>query len=78
MDLLDWVQRRATKMLRGLEHLSYEDRVESWACSSLALGRPHCSLTVPKGAHRKAEEGPFTMACMDKTMVNGFKMAALD
>ena len=24
MELLEWVQRKATKMIRGLEHLSYE------------------------------------------------------
>ena len=24
MELLDWVQRRATKLIRGLEHLSYK------------------------------------------------------
>lgn len=24
---MEWVQRRATKMIRGLVHLSYEDRV---------------------------------------------------
>jgi len=27
MDLLERFQRRATKMIRGLEHLSYEERV---------------------------------------------------
>ena len=31
LELLKWVQRRATKMLRELEHLSYEAR--RWACS---------------------------------------------
>ena len=27
MELLEWVQSRATKMIRGLEHLPYKDRL---------------------------------------------------
>ena len=32
VDLLDSVQRRAMKMIQGLEHLPYEDRLKNWAC----------------------------------------------
>jgi len=31
MDLLEHMQRRATKMIHGMEHLSYEDRLRAGA-----------------------------------------------
>jgi len=49
VDLLEKVQRRATKMIRGLEHLSYKDKLRENE-EEKAPGRPHRSLSVFKGS----------------------------
>ncbi|KAK4816074.1 hypothetical protein QYF61_011298 [Mycteria americana] len=54
MELLERVQRRAMKMMKGLEHLCYEERLGELGLfiqpgEKKALGRLYCSCSVLKG-----------------------------
>jgi len=65
-------------MIRGLEHLSCEERLRELELFSLEKRRLQGELTAAfqylKRAYRKDEEDMVSRASYDRTRSNGFKM----
>ncbi|PKU46444.1 coiled-coil domain-containing protein 66 [Limosa lapponica baueri] len=78
MDTLEQVQMRATKMIRGLEKLSCEDRLRQLGLFNLEKRRLQGDLLAAfqylKGAYKKDKDRLFSRACCNRTRSNGFKL----
>ncbi|PKU41652.1 hypothetical protein llap_8046 [Limosa lapponica baueri] len=78
MDMLEWVQQRATKMIRGLEHLSYEDRLRELGLLIQKKRRPRENIIKAfqylKGAYRRDREGLLIRECIDRMRETGLSL----
>jgi len=70
MDVLEWVQRRATKMIRGLEYLSYKDRLRELGLFSLDKRWLPCDL-IADFQYLKGPTGRMEMDFLQECVVTG-------
>ena len=78
MEVLESIQRRASKTVHGMECFSYEDRLRELGLIRLEKGRLRRDLRVAfqylKGNYRKEGDRLFSSVCGDRTKGSVFKL----
>ena len=78
VELLEQVQRRATKIIRELEHLSYEERLRELGLFCLEKRRLQRNLTGAfqylKGAYEQKEDWLLTQSDNNRTRESVYKL----
>jgi len=78
VELLERVQKSATKIIQGLYHLFHEDRLRELGLFSLERRRLQGDLIAAfqclKGVYKHEENQVLTLLDSDRTRRNGFKL----